>query len=419
MIQTLLSVLLLLSISLTAQTHSLIIGINNGNLIGAENDAHAMTELLREKGITISHELYGKNATKARIIKEFQEITQNTKPNDWVYLFFSGHGTSAFDPANRNNPQRQQQLKGTGALLSADNQLIIIRDTLAPLFQTLDSKGVHTVVIFDACFSGEAYKDILTTKGNLPFYTPTPTTRKTYPYQHLIYLSSTTRTDYASESAQYKRGFFSMAITHCLQYHHTRKALLGCLNTIKYKQKMLPQQPIILPKHNFSLFPPHAKFLTNYTTLPSISLKEQLFNLTKDTKKFDLYTLNQEGLPSSKNYHQGEKLSVYLRSKESGYFVLLMMGSSNQLKLSYPNTQNIPYIHANTNKQILTIEAKEPFGEELFGAFLVNKSSAMALQKLHIQTNGLLEKEVDIQEAMRIIHQGQIVGKKLVLKSYE
>ena len=416
MFKKLLFLLLLLSDGVLAQTHALVIGINNGNLIGAKNDALAMAHLLRQKGISVTKELHDTQATKANILNAFNNIVTQAKPNDWVYLFFSGHGTSPYDPANRDRSQLKKRLEGTGALVSADNQLIIVKESLAPLFRALDQRGVHTVVIVDACFSGMAYKDALNTHANYALFTTHPTRKVAFPYRHLIFLSSTTYSDYASESSRDKRGYFSMAITHCLASNHTREGIEGCLNTIKYQYHKLPQQPVILPTHTFSVFPSFAK---NIVVRPThFTLKEQLLNMANGAEDFDLYTLNQEGLPS-KNYHQGEKLSVHLNSKKSGYFVLLMMGSSNQLKLSYPNAQKTPHISADTNKKILTIEAKEPFGEELFGAFLVNKSSAMALQKLHIQTNGLLEKEADIQEAMRIIRQGQIAGKKLVLKSYK
>ena len=405
-----------LTASLYAQTHALVIGINNGNLIGAQNDAYAMSQLLRDKNIQNIKTLYGNNATKQNIVNSFRQIVKNAKPNDWVYLFFSGHGTSPFDPYNRNRPQLRKRLKNTGALLASDNQLVVIKESLAPLFRTLDKRGVHTIVIFDACFSGMAYKDVFNQGSNLPFYTPQPTRKTAYPYNHLIYLSSSTYTDYSAESSQHKRGYFSMAITHCLAKNHTRNGISACLNKIKYTYKKLPQIPIILPKTNFSVFPSYTKDISITPTY--FSLKEQLFNLANSTKDFQLYAENSQGIPS-KNYAVGEKVYIRLDSKKSGYFVLFQMGESNKLKLSYPNAEKLPYIYADTNKKILELTATPPVGEELMGAFLVNKSTALELQKLYKKTNGELSDVADIKKAMSLIEKGQMVGSKLLWISHK
>ena len=404
------------SVFLYAQTHAVVIGINNGNLIGAENDARAMSQLLKQKNIQNIQTLYGRDATKNNILNKFKKIVKNAKSNDWVYLFFSGHGRSPFDPYIRNNKKLQQKLKGTGALITADNRMLIVRDSLAPLFKTLDRSGVHTIVIFDACFSGMAYKDISNQEQNFVFYNNPPTQKLPFPYKNLSFFSSSTYSDFASENPQKKRGYFSMAITHCLAKNHSRKNISACLNEIKYRYKKLPQKPIILPKYNFSVFPSHTKDIKIEPT--HFSLKEQLFNLAQPSKEFQLYAQNSQAL-TSKNYKIGEKFSVYLNSKVSGYFVLFKMGESNRLELSYPNRKKMPYIKANSNKKILSLTATAPSGEEIIGAFLVNKKSALELQNLYKKTNGNLTKEADIKRAMHLIEANQMVGSKLLWISHE
>jgi hypothetical protein len=416
MLKKSLLILLLASVSLLAQTHSLVIGINNGNLIGAKNDALYMAQLLRQKGISINYELHNEQATSSNIMSAFKEIVNHAKPNDWVYLFFSGHGTSPYDPANRNKPKLKKRLEGTGALLTADNKLIIVKESLAPLFHILDQRGVHTVVIFDACFSGMAYKDGLNTHANYALFTPTPTRKVGFPYQHLVFLSSTTYSDYASESSRDRRGYFSKAITHCLANNHTRQGIDACLYKVKHTYKELPQKPILLPKSNFFVFPSFSKGITVRAEYPT--LKEQLFNLAKPSSDFDLYTQNSHNLPS-KNYTTHEKLSVHLNSKLSGYFVLFMMGESQTLNLVFPDNKPLRYIQTNTAKKLFSIQAKDPFGEESMGGFLVNKSAILQLQKLYNKTKGELQKKADIQEAIKIIEQHQIAGSKLSLISSE
>jgi len=243
------------SLSLHAQTYSLIIGINNGNLIGAENDARAMATLLQKKEIDITHKLIGSRATKSNILNAFKDIVHRAnKAGDWVYLFFSGHGSSPFDPAIANNKRVQKQLRGTGALITADSKRLIIRDSLAPLFRALDRKKVHTIVIFDACFSGMAYKELFNQQNNFAFYTKTPTQKIAFPYKHLRFFSSSTYSDFSSENQKTRRGYFSQAITSCMATNHTYNGIKACLNRIKSNKK-LPQQPIILPHKDFSIFP--------------------------------------------------------------------------------------------------------------------------------------------------------------------
>ena len=402
---------------LPAQMYSLVIGANNGNLIGAQNDAIAMNQLLANKGVQHRQQLYGNNATAKNIMNTFQNIVNQAKPNDWVYLFFSGHGTSSFDPSNQHKPQLKKRLQGTGALRTSDNKMLIIKESLAPLFRRLDKNHIHTIVIFDACFSGGAYKDIFNAPSNLAFYTPKPTRRGTYPYKHLIYLSSTTQSDYASESSIDKRGYFSMAITHCLSHCHHRHTIERCLNTIRNTYRKLPQTPVLLPKTNFTVFPSYAT--KNIIISPTnFSLKEQLFNLAQPSKQFQLYAQNSQGM-TSKNYRIGEKFSIHLATNTSGYFVLFQMGESNTLKLSYPNAQKMPYITKKTNKKILALTATSPAGEEMLSAFLVNKSTALALQKLYKKTHGELSKVADIQKAMQLIEANQIAGSKLLWVSRE
>lgn len=413
----LLILLLFCSVLLHAQTHSLVIGINNGNLIGAENDARAMVDLLQKKQINISYQLIGNSATSKKIVNAFKNIVAHAKPNDWVYLFFSGHGTSPFDPAIRNNKMLKKRLRGTGALLSSDNQLIIVRDTLAPLFRTLDKNNVHTVVIFDACFSGMAYKDLFNQQQNFAFYTEKPTQKIPYPYNNLMFFSSSTYSDFASESQQDRRGYFSKAITYCLGYNHTNKGIKTCLNKIKYTHKQLPQTPIILPNKNFSVFPTYAS--KNIVIVPHATLtqKEKIFALAKNSSSFELYTQDKQG-KTSKNYSQHKELTFYLKSDYEGYFALFMMGESGKLNLAFPN-KTLRFIKKSEYKRLFSAKAAKPFGEENFVAFLLSKNDAKRLQKLYLKTGGELKRETDIEEAMNIVKDGQVAGSKLSLISFE
>lgn len=401
---------------LSAQMHSLVIGVNGDTLIGAENDAFAMHTLLKQKGVQFQQAFYGKDATAKNIMDAFEKIVKNAKPNDWVYLFFSGHGTSPFDPANNNKPHFRERLKGTGAIYTADNKYLVIKETFAPLFKTLDTRGVKTIVIFDACFSGSAYKNSLNGAYNFPFYTPKPTQRSVYPYKNLIYLSSTTYSDFASESQKDRRGYFSLAITHCLGHHHTGKGIKGCLDKVKHQWKKLPQTPVILPHREFSVFPSYHKDIIaqpNYN-----SLKKELLGLSNKTQAFQLYAENRQS-KTVQSYAKNESLNIHLKSQHAGYFVLFSMGESKTLRLEYPNAKVMPYIPDTTHKKLFTIKAKAPFGEELFAAYLVDTETAQKLQRLHKETEGNLSDALNIAKAIELVKAGQIVGHQLTLTSHK
>ena len=61
--------------------------------------------------------LYDENATKENILQNLRRIVKKTKKGDSFYLFFSGHGTSAYDPSLQNNQKLKNMLKDTGGLI--------------------------------------------------------------------------------------------------------------------------------------------------------------------------------------------------------------------------------------------------------------------------------------------------------------
>ncbi|HHB93773.1 MAG TPA: caspase family protein [Campylobacterales bacterium] len=408
-------------------SYALIIGVDEGNLIGAKNDANEMERLLHQKGIKFITTLHDKRATKRNIINAFNHIVTNANTGDWVYLFFSGHGTSFFDPAVKDK-QLKESLRGTGGLIPwgvTPNQyrkkIILSKRDLVPLFIKLEKKTVHTVVIFDACFSGMAYKDLYNSvaKGTIPIYIKASRTAK-YPYKNIIYLSATTQSDYAVESREKKRGYFSMAITNCLKRNNSLNNLRRCVS--KYN---LPQTPIILPNYNKPLFPQSTKKELIYQSPRPIRLKEKLLNLAQSSESFELYTQKNKSDITSRNYNSTQPLILHLRSEKLGYFVLFMLSAKDKngyrkLTLAYPNNQSMPKIRAKTNKKILKLEATPPFGEEDMSAFLVDEKSAKALQKIYNRTGGgIILKESEIRELIYIIERGQKCGSRFSILSCE
>ena len=386
--------ILLVASLYAGESRGLLIGINDGLLSGTVNDVKKMKKLLQDRGVTKIKTLYNKQATKANILKYLKDIVKNSNSGDRVYFFFSGHGTSSYDPAIQKYPRVKNMLENSGGLIpwnvkpkQYEKGMISAKYDLAPLFQTLDNKGVESVIIFDACFAGSAFKDSKNYEDDrkLPIYATATRGVQDYPYKHIIYLSATTQSDYASESKKHKRGYFSMAITNCLRENQTLNNLKKCL----YKQKM-PQTPIIFPHKNKNLFSSNRKN-KDIIVQPKRTklLGEELFDMVIESEAFRVYAKNK----IANSYF------IYAKNKPDGYLALFSR-EDNKIKMYYPNNKTIAKLNANSNKRRLTLKT-EPFldnkteQKEEFVGFLIDKDSAKELQIIYNQSSsdGILSKE--------------------------
>lgn len=171
---------LMASGSTHATQHALLIGVSDytdqriPDLEGPVNDVDALRDVLiqnwdfKDEHISV---LLNSDATEANILHAIDTLQHSTAPGDDIIIYYSGHGTSASDPdlgAHLNLPD------GTGAIVGSDfnpdklnrkslNQpandgLIIGRHEIRPRLQALDVER-SVLVIFDACFSGNATRE--------------------------------------------------------------------------------------------------------------------------------------------------------------------------------------------------------------------------------------------------------------------
>ena len=136
-------------------------------LEGPENDVASLRRTLienwgfREDRIQI---LGGPDATRAAILRALDRLAGETTSGDQVLVYFSGHGVSAHDPATRGYGMRPD----TGAIVPADLKrgtpaetfasLLVGSRDLRPRFERLEGAGAETLVLFDACYSGDSAK---------------------------------------------------------------------------------------------------------------------------------------------------------------------------------------------------------------------------------------------------------------------
>ncbi len=205
---------------------------------GAANDVSSMAAVLRDnwglngKDIVT---LVNKDATRENILTEIDRLQSTTTSGDRVFIYYSGHGTSALDP---DNPTLSRLLPhDSGAILPWDmpigvpiekvhEQLVIGRRDLRPRLERLDQSGREVLVIFDTCHSGNAVRsaasfeqaslptrytdleslvgstrgtsDILDDSEICVFDCP-KSSNSQYPYKNIAYLAASSETEKAKD----------------------------------------------------------------------------------------------------------------------------------------------------------------------------------------------------------------------------
>jgi hypothetical protein len=217
---------LILCLTLTcahAEKYALLIGIGRyapatgvENLEGPVNDATALRQALTAtwqfKPENIKT-LFDANATRSQILGALDGYVSTLKQGDFLFLFYSGHGTSWFA---QGMPQTGITAD-TGAIVSSDLKLIVGNLDLQPRLRKLD--GVAEVfAVFDSCYSGNSIKSFTIApakylpanlfrtlpKANLSQYDKQfsdfdkfTASTDAYPYRRVLYLSAASKAEQA------------------------------------------------------------------------------------------------------------------------------------------------------------------------------------------------------------------------------
>ena len=163
-----------------AAHHALLIGVSEypglppgAQLEGPVYDVAGLKNLLVAKlgfdpGNIVS--LTNSQATKDGILTALDNLNKTTSPNDFVFIYFSGHGTSPQDKGSQKMNIDDMGTPYTGAVLpfdfsikgSADqimDRLIIGRRDIRPRIERLD-KDRRIFGVFDACYSENAFRSL-------------------------------------------------------------------------------------------------------------------------------------------------------------------------------------------------------------------------------------------------------------------
>lgn len=219
-----------------AANYALLMGIsdyhdeNVPDLEGPQYDLEAMkTALLKwgfeERYITV---LKGSAASKSGILAGLDRLYEQTKKDDQIFVYFSGHGTSRQDDAFSSIPLPY----GSGALVPYDfsyensdpqlisNSLIIGKRDIRPRMERLDKGGRFVFVVFDSCFSGSSVRGGYDARPKSYRYMATSVMSadfdgkdnddpdEEYPYRNIVYFSAASANEYARDftSAEIQAG---------------------------------------------------------------------------------------------------------------------------------------------------------------------------------------------------------------------
>lgn len=142
--------------------YALIIGIDNYSgtwqkLKNAVNDAQAIETVLKSKyKFDVFKTLYNEQASKINIINELEWLVANVKPEDNVFIFYSGHGEF--------NESLNKGFWVPVDAQAASTFYYISNSDIQTFLGAIKSK--HTLLISDACFSGDIFRGNTT---SIPF----------------------------------------------------------------------------------------------------------------------------------------------------------------------------------------------------------------------------------------------------------
>ena len=164
-----------------AQKHALLVAVGDYKAVkklqGPKYDLSAIRGFLLDTWQLPKQnliELVDADATKPNILKAFDQLVQNSHPGDSIFIYFSGHGTSAGDKNSRLPlPHTSGAFIPYGLDLRKRDkndivaQLIVGRTDLKPRLNQLDQGGRLVFFAMDACFSGNTVRSI-SNQQNLP-----------------------------------------------------------------------------------------------------------------------------------------------------------------------------------------------------------------------------------------------------------
>ena len=243
-------ILLLVTSGLLAKDYALIVGISNykniGKLSHIESDIKTYKKILSSRGVKEVRILKNSNATKTKIKNYLAYVVQDMKSfkNNRFFMFFAGHGISTKYLQNNSqieNAKLLQYLTDSGVILPYEyddknlaNTIIIGKRDLRPYLIEIDKRINESLIIFDACYSGNSIRGTKLTIT--PFIYSNPID---FPYNNIVYIASATSRNKA------KSGVLSSVLNSCISKQSNLRELRVCMNN---KLMYTGQRAVIVSK---------------------------------------------------------------------------------------------------------------------------------------------------------------------------
>jgi hypothetical protein len=432
---------LLTSITL-AEDHALIVGCCGqykaqagiSLLKGTTNDAKHIYDILLDRGVQDKNidYLVESDATYHNITSKLKAKNQNNLLNkgDTLYVYYSGHGTSVGDRSVFGKKLSSDQdllnrLNNSAGLIPYDfdlndpkHTLIITSRDFKPTFQSLDAKGVNIVWIADACYAGNAHRNLnpVNPKKLLQDYQLTEKAQKSLKkennyhakkdnklYENLIFFGATLTANMTEEvnvNDEY-RGAFSVQVENCLKKRYnnsniTNKNLKECLeknfvpfmfSSATYPMDTRLDKQVIMKAPKKSTV--KIEHLLNYRDkLFALQSKQSPLKMNISSSKSPSLALD--------TFCFGELLEINISNKVDDDLVMAFtMDSENRVIILTPNARTNRF--SQTDKVVETNVSK-PFGKDKVKVFTTtNKTLYQKIAKFKNNVKGLL-KDKDVQE---------------------
>jgi Caspase domain len=168
--------------SLASETHALLIGVSGypnlserSRLNGPINDVTIFSDAINKLGVSKIRILADGHPnsvglpTRLIIMQEIRKLVQQAKPNDWVIVYFAGHGSqqpqraASISSGAYREPDRLNEIllpydhgKWDQSLFGVTNA--IVDDELGRHFNQMLEKQLAVWAIFDTCHAGDLIK---------------------------------------------------------------------------------------------------------------------------------------------------------------------------------------------------------------------------------------------------------------------
>ncbi len=151
---------------LHGKTYLFAVGVSTGRLKYCENDARKAMDLLRRKtGAQYRNirTLLGNAATHDGMMSGLKWLARTTEPEDVVFIYFSGHGTSVPDqsPLDEDDDKDEafvlfHEKKPADYQKALEQKILMLDDDFNGLLKQIMAR--RKIIIVDACHSGTIYK---------------------------------------------------------------------------------------------------------------------------------------------------------------------------------------------------------------------------------------------------------------------